>query len=55
VNENGQTTRLVTDQGLLSLLRASKTVKFIMTIDRCVHVDVESQGQVIDKDNDLQI
>jgi hypothetical protein len=26
-----------------------------MTIDRCAHVDVGSQGQVIDKDNDLQI
>jgi hypothetical protein len=52
-NENGETTRVATDEELLSLLRASKIMKFIMTIDRCEHVNVESQ--VIAEDNNLQL
>ena len=36
-DQNGQTSRLATDQQLIALLRASKLVKFIMTIDRCEH------------------
>ncbi|CAL5058896.1 unnamed protein product [Urochloa decumbens] len=44
-----QTVRLATDQELLNLLRASELVKFIMTIDRCVHVD---DSQVIDEGNE---
>ncbi|CAN6344589.1 unnamed protein product [Urochloa humidicola] len=39
-DQNGQATRLATDQELLNLLRASKMVKFIMTVDRSEHVDV---------------
>jgi hypothetical protein len=61
-NQKGQTTRLATDQELLTLLRVSKIVKFIMTVDRCEHVDValnathmEAQSQVADEDNGLQI
>jgi hypothetical protein len=52
-NENGETTRLATDEELLSMLRASKIVKFLMTIDICEHVNVESQ--VIAEDNNLQL
>ena len=36
-DQNGQTSRLATDQQLIALLWASKLVKFIMTIDRCEH------------------
>ncbi|CAO2038889.1 unnamed protein product [Urochloa humidicola] len=52
VGPHSQTVRLATDQELLNLLRASKLVKFIMTIDRCVHVD---ESQVIDEGNELQV
>ncbi|CAL5076254.1 unnamed protein product [Urochloa decumbens] len=53
-NQNGDTTRLATDQELLTLLRASKIVKFIMTVDRCEHVDVAVNGTQM-ADNELQI
>ena len=53
-NKKGQTTRLATDQELLTLLRVSKNVKFIMTVDRCV-TQMEDQSQVIDEDNNLQL
>jgi hypothetical protein len=39
-------------------LRASKLVKFIMTVDRCEHVSLsqrEDQSQVIDEENALQV
>ena len=52
-DQNGQTSRLASDQQLLALLRASKVVKFIMTVDRCVHTSVtetEGQSQVINGD-----
>jgi hypothetical protein len=37
INQNGVTMRLATDQELLTLLQASKIVKFIMTVGRGVH------------------
>ncbi|KAG2642420.1 hypothetical protein PVAP13_2KG273976, partial [Panicum virgatum] len=52
-DQNGQTSRLGIDQQLLALLRASKVIKFIMTVDRCVHTSVtemEGQSQVINGD-----
>jgi hypothetical protein len=55
---NGLTTRLGSDQQLLTLLRASKLVKIIMTVDRCEHVSFsqrEDQSQVIDEENALQV
>jgi hypothetical protein len=55
---NGLITRLGTDQELLTLLRDSKLVKFIMTIDRCEHVSLsqrEDRSQVIDEENALQV
>ncbi|CAN6223060.1 unnamed protein product [Urochloa humidicola] len=52
VGPRSQIVRLATDQELLNLLRASKLVKFIMTLGRCVHVD---ESQVIDKGNELQV
>ena len=53
-NQNGDTTRLATDQELITLLRASKIVKFIMTVDRCEHVDVPVNGTQM-ADNELQV
>ena len=52
-DQNGQTSCLGSDQQLLALLRASKVVKFIMTVDRCVHArmtETEGQSQVINGD-----
>ncbi|RLN42121.1 hypothetical protein C2845_PM01G14450 [Panicum miliaceum] len=56
-DQNGQTSRLATDQQLLALLRASKVLKFIMIIDKCDHGDIsmnvtqmEDQSQVINHD-----
>lgn len=40
VGQNKETVRLGSDQELLTLLRGSKKVEFIMTVDRCVHVDM---------------
>ncbi|PAN47706.1 hypothetical protein PAHAL_9G324700 [Panicum hallii] len=37
-DHNGQTSRLATDHQLLALLQASKDVKFVMTVDRCIEV-----------------
>ncbi|CAO2045139.1 unnamed protein product, partial [Urochloa humidicola] len=53
-NQNGETTRLATDQELLTLLRASKFVKFIMTVGRCEHVDVAVNGTQV-MGNELQV
>ena len=53
-NQNGDITRLATDQELITLLRASKIVKFIMTVDRCEHVDVPVNGTQM-ADNELQV
>jgi len=58
VGESNLTIRLGTDQELLTLLRASKMVEFIMTVDRCEHVDmalIENERQVTDEENDLQL
>ncbi|CAL5062721.1 unnamed protein product [Urochloa decumbens] len=52
-NQNGQTTRLATDQELLKLLRASKMVKFIMTVDRCEHVELQMEDQIVG--NEMQV
>jgi len=53
-DQNGQTSRLATDQQLIALLRASKLVKFTMTIDRCEHgqnvTQMEDQSLVINDD-----
>lgn len=46
---DGETIRLATDQELLSLLRSSKVVKFIMTVGRSDHLVVASEV------NELQI
>jgi hypothetical protein len=56
-NDIGRTTRLVTNQELLSLSWASNIVKFIMTIDRCVGnvSQLEDESQVIDGDNGLLV
>ena len=54
LNQNGETTQLATDQELLTLLQASKIVKFIMTVDRYEHVDVPVNGTQI-ADNELQV
>jgi len=53
-NQNGDITRLATDQELITLLRASKIVKFIMTVDRCEHVGVPVNGTQM-ADNELQV
>jgi hypothetical protein len=54
--------RLATNQELLTLLRASKLVKFIMIVDRCAYVGIdvslsqkEDQSQAIDGENGMQI
>jgi len=53
-DQNGQTSLLATDQQLIALLRASKLLKFIMTIDRCEHgqnmTQMEDQSLVINDD-----
>jgi len=57
-DQNGQTSRLATDQQLIALLRASKLVKFIMTIDRCEHgqnmTQMEDQSLVINDDGQFE-
>lgn len=61
VSHSGQTVRLGTDQELLTPLRASKQVKFIMTVDRCEHAivcnvtEMDNQSQVSDEENDPPI
>jgi len=58
VGQNNRTVRLGNNQELLAFLRASKMVEFIMTIDRCQHVDMaltvtemENEKQVSDEEN----
>jgi hypothetical protein len=62
VGQNNLIVHLGTDQELLTLLRASKLVEFIMTVDRCEHVDMacivtemENERQVPNEENDLQL
>ena len=56
-DQNGQTSRLATDQQLIALLRASKLVKFTMTIDRCEHgqnvTQMNEHQLVVSSGNDL--
>lgn len=55
-NENGETTRLATDQELITLLRASKVVKFIMTVGRGVHgTQMVDELQIQVRGNELQV
>jgi len=49
-DQNGQTMRLASDKELLTLLRASRQVKFIMTVDRCSSVGALNVTQ---NENDL--
>nr|CAB3468007.1 unnamed protein product [Digitaria exilis] len=51
-----------TDEQLLNLMRASKSVDFIMTVDRCCHVilsekvsQMEDESQVIDQNHELHL
>jgi len=60
VGRNNLTVRLGTNLELLTLLRASKLVEFIMTVDRCEHVnmactmtELENERQVPKEENDL--
>jgi hypothetical protein len=63
VGQNNRTVQhLCTDQEFLALLRASRVVEFIMTVDRCQHLDMaltvtemENGRQVPDEENDLQM
>jgi hypothetical protein len=46
--------RLASDKELLTLMRASRQVKFIMTVDRCSNVDaLNVTSQVIDEVIDI--
>jgi hypothetical protein len=55
-DQNGQTMRLASDKELLTLMRASRQVKFIMTVDRCSNVGaLNVTSQVIDEVNQLHI
>jgi len=49
-DQNGQTMQLASDKELLTLLRASRQVKFIMTVDRCSSVGALNVTQ---NENDL--
>jgi len=53
VGQNKETVRLGSDQELLTLLRGSKKVEFIMTVDRCVHVDMALT--VTEMENERQV
>ena len=57
-DQNGQTSRLATDQQLIAMLRASKLVKFNMTIDRYEHgqnmTQMEDQKLVINDDGQFE-
>ena len=56
-DQKGQINRLATDQQLIALLRASKLVKFTMTIDRCEHgqnvTQMNEHQLVVSSGNDL--
>ncbi|KAG2571926.1 hypothetical protein PVAP13_7KG121470, partial [Panicum virgatum] len=53
VGQNKETFRLGSDQELLTLLRGTKKVEFIMTVDRCVHVDMALT--VTEMENERQV
>jgi hypothetical protein len=56
INQNGVTMRLATDQELLTLLQASKIVKFIMTVGRGVHgTQMVDELQIQVMGNELQV
>ncbi|TVU12379.1 hypothetical protein EJB05_46020, partial [Eragrostis curvula] len=53
--DNGEMVRLATDQELLALLRASKIVKFIMTVDRSEMNVCDDNLEIMHEMNELQI
>jgi hypothetical protein len=56
ISQNGVTMRLATDQELLTLLQASKIVKFIMTVGRGVHgTQMVDELQIQVTGNELQV